>query len=221
MARPAELALFVVAGALAVLFLPDGAADLPHPGRDDQARYALTAFGVAVSTGVFLYRSAIARSAERAWLPAVAYGSALAVVKFVLSPTAFSESDGVSLGEFVVSGLAVMPVYLGVLAILRAVVARRSEGWPLRSKLSVAVLLGVVAVATRYVVSLVLGTASEYLRSLSGSGLVLPFATALGALAVMEAFDRSRPGTRAAFREAVAVVLVQHALWVVYMYRLF
>lgn len=218
---PATLALFVVAGALAVVFLPDAADDLPHPGRDEQARYALTALGVAGVTGAFVYRSAVVRSAERAWLPAVAYGSALAVVKFILSPTAFSESEGVSLGEFVASGLAVGPVYLGVIAILHSIVARRSEGWPLRSKLSLAVLLGIVAVATRYAVSLVLGTASEYVRSLAGPGLVLPFVAALAALAVIEAFDRSRPETRSAFGEAVAVVLVQHALWVVYMYRLF
>lgn len=222
-AASAALAGFAALGAFAVLALPEIADDVPHPGRGDQASYALTALGVAIATSAFVYVSAAVRGGglERAWAPAVAYGSGLAIVKFILSPTAFSKSSGVSLGEFVASGVAVVPVYLGVIAFLYSAASGRPEPWPPASKLRTAVLLGALAVASRYAVSLVLGTASEYVRSLAGTGLVLPVVVALASLAVMEAFDRARPSTRTAAGEAVAIVLVQHALWVVYMYRLF
>ena len=217
----AALVLFAVLGALAIVFLPDAAADVPHPGRDDQARYALTALGVTVATAAFAYAGTRRTDRASAWLPVTAYGTSLAIVKFVLSPTAFSKSPGVSLGELVTSGLVVAPVYVAVLAFLYTVAVRKRDEWPTASKLRVAVLLGVLAVATRYAVSLALGTASEYLRSLAGTGLVLPVVAALAALAVMEAFDRSRPALRAALFEALAIVIVHHLLWVVYMYRLF
>lgn len=219
----AALAAFVALGAVAVLVLPEAADDVPHPGRDDQAGYALTGLGMTIATAAFVYALAAAgrEALERTLLPAIAYGTGLAIVKFVLSPIAFSKSSGVSLGEFVTSGLLVLPVYLAVIAFLYSVAARRPGEWPLASKLRVAVLLGVLAVATRYTASLVLGTASEYVRSLSGTGLVLPVVAALAALAVMEAFDRSRPSVRAALLQAVAILIVDHVLWVVYMYRLF
>jgi hypothetical protein len=219
----AALAVFVALGVFAVVFLPDAAEDFPHPGRDDQASYALAALGVTVATAAFAYSSAAARDRgfERAWLFTVAYGTSLAVVKFILSPIAFSKMSDTSLGEVVTSGLAVVPVYLGAIAFLFSVAVRRTGEWPVASKLRVAALLGVLAVGTRYAVSLALGTASEYLRSLVGTGLVLPVVAALAAWAVMEAFDRSRPAVRAALFEAVAIVLVHHGLWIVYMYRLF
>lgn len=217
------LTAFVALGAVAVLFLPDVVDDVPHPGRDDQAGYALAGLGVAIATAAFVYAFAAAgtEALERATLPAIAYGTGLAIVKFVLSPVAFSKSPGVSLGEFVTSGLVVVPVYLAVIAFLYSLAARKAGEWPFASKLRVALLLGALAVATRYAVSLVLGTASEYLRSLPGTGLVLPVVATLAALAVMQAFDRSRPSVRAALFQAVAIVIVHHALWVVYLYRLF
>lgn len=222
MAAGAALAGFVLFGVVAVLFLPELADDVPHPGRDDQAAYALTALGMGVVTAGFVYAFATARpDLERAWMPAVVYGSGLAIVKFILSPTAFSKSPGVSLGEFVTSGLVVVPVYLAVIAFLYSAASRQTGEWAFAAKLRIAVLLAVLAVATRYLTALVLGTASEYLRSLVGTGLVLPVVAVLASLAVMEAFDRSRPSTRSAFGEAVAIVLVHHVLWVVYMYRLF
>lgn len=219
----AGLTAFVALGAVAVLALPEIVDDVPHPGRDDQAGYALTGLGMAIATATFVYAlAATGREAlERVWLPTIAYGTGLAIVKFVLSPIAFSKSSGVSIGEFVTSGLVVVPLYLAVVAFLYSIAAKKRGEWPLASKLRVAVLLGVLAVATRYTASLVLGTASEYLRSLSGTGLVLPVVAALAALAVMAAFDRSRPSVRDALFQAVAILIVHHALWVVYMYRLF
>lgn len=217
------LAGSIALGAVAVLLLPEVAGDVPHPGSDEQARYALTGFGVAAVTAVFVYALAAVRRGglEHAWQPAAAYGCGLAAVKFVLSPTAFRESAGVTLDSFVVSGVAVVPVYLGAIAFLYALASRRSGEWPVASKLRIAVLLGALAVATRFVAALALGTASEYVRDLAGSGLILPAVVALASVAVMEAFDRSHPSLRVALAEAVAIVVVHHALWVVYMYRLF
>lgn len=219
----AALAGFVVLGAVAVLFVPEIADDVPHPGRDDQARYALTCLGVIAATAAFVYGFAAARRGglERAWLPTFAYGSGLAIVKFILSPTAFGESPDVTLDSFVGSGLAVVPIYVGAIAFLYSLASRRSGEWPLASKARVAVSLGALAVAARYVASLALGTASDYVRDLVGPGLVLPIVVALASLAVMQAFDRSRPSLRAALGEALAIVVVHHVLWVVYMYRLF
>ena len=217
------LAGSIVLGVVAVLLLPEIAGDIPHPGTDEQARYALTGLGVAAVTVTFVYALGAVRRGglERAWQFTAAYGCGLAAVKFVLSPTAFRESTDVTLGSFVVSGVAVVPVYLGAIAFLYVLASRRSGEWPVASKLRVAVLLGVLAVATRYVAALALGTGSEYARDLAGSGLVLPVVVALASMAVMEAFDRSRPSLRMALAEAVAIVVVHHALWVVYMYRLF
>lgn len=219
----AAAAGFAVLGALAVLVLPEIADDLPHPGRDDQARYAMTCLGVVIATAAFVYAfaAALGGGLERAWVPTVTYGSGLAIVKFILSPTAFSKSSGVSLGEFVASGLAVLPVYLAAIAFLYSAASRALGEWPVASKLRLAVLLAVIAVATRYGVSLVLGTGSDYLRSLVGTGLVLPVVVAGASFAVMESFDRARLSLKLALAEAVLLVLVHHVLWIVYMYRLF
>ncbi|HZA39907.1 MAG TPA: hypothetical protein VFA00_04700 [Actinomycetota bacterium] len=159
---------------------------------------------------------------DRSWVASTCiYATGLAIVKFIMSPISFDKSSEITLGEFVAAGLAVVPLYLAALGVVYVSASRQRGVWPSASKLRLAGLLALLAVATRFLVALVLGTASEYLESLAGAGLVLPVVIVVGSLAVMESFDRAGPLLKAALRVSVVIVVVQHAMWVVYMYRLF
>jgi hypothetical protein len=102
-----------------------------------------------------------------------------------------------------------------------ALAGRKGDEWRWSSKASMAAALAVLAVGTRLVVAFVLGSGSEYVDDLTGVGLVLPLVVVLASLAVMESFDRGRSSLTEAFRVSLALVVVQHLLWIVYMYRLF
>jgi hypothetical protein len=222
-AAPVALAGVVALGVLAVIFLPDVVDDLPLPGKVVQARYAAACSAVITLTALYVVAVAITRPGlDRKWIAwTTGYGSALAFVKFMLSPIAFSKSSETSLGGFVTAGLLVLPLYLAALGAMYALAARRRDGWAWGSKIGFALLLAVVAVAARLLVSLVLGTSSDYLDDLIGVGLILPIVVAAASIAVMESFSRARPRPAEAFRVSIVLVLVQHVLWTVYMYRLF
>ncbi|MFN2525480.1 MAG: hypothetical protein ABR505_04360 [Actinomycetota bacterium] len=220
---PGAFLIFLVLGVGAVLTLPAVADAIPHPGRPEQAQYAATCLGVLTSTCIYVYLVARGNSVlGRAWISwTLVYGGALAIVKFILSPTAFQTSSGASLGAFVGAGLVVMPLYLGALGLMYVLAVRRRGEWPFSSKLGVGVGLALVAVATRFVVAFFLGTSTQYLEDLVGVGLILPLVVCLASLAVMESFDRARASLRTALNVGIAVVIAQHLLWTIYMYRLF
>ncbi|MDQ3981810.1 MAG: hypothetical protein M3271_03910 [Actinomycetota bacterium] len=210
-------------GVAAVIALPQIGDDLPHFGRDDQARYAITCLGVLALTGGYLYLVAWTRGVvDRAWmLPTFVYVAGLAIVKFILSPTAFQKSSDASLAGFMTAGMVVMPLYIVALGLMYSLALRKRGEWTLSSRLGFALGWAAIAVTTRLLVSLVLGTASDYLDDLVGPGLVLPTVVAVASLAVMESFDRAGTFARDLLFVGIAVVIAHHVLWVVYMNRLF
>ena len=220
---PGALLGFLVLGALAVFALPEVADNLPHPGRVEQARYATTCFGVLVLTGLYVYAVASSRpQLDRTWVAwTLLYAMGVVIVKFILSPNAFQKSTETTLNEFVTTGMLVMPLYLAAFGLMYHLARRRREGWSLSSKLAVAMSLAVAAVATRFLVSLILGSADEYLDGLIGAGLILPVVVAVASFAVMESFDRAGPSLKSALGLGIALVIAHHLLWMVFMFRVF
>lgn len=220
---PGALLGLLAVGLVAVLGLPGVADDLPHPGREEQAQYALTCLGLLVITCAYVYLVARAETRlDRTWiLWTLTFAIGLLIVKFILSPTAYQKSTDTSLGEFVTSGLVVAPLYLAALGLMYWIAGRSKGSWSSASMLKVSAGLAIVAVSTRLAVALVLGTASEYLDSLLGTGLILPVIVAGASFAVMKSFDRAGPSLSSAFAVGIALVICQHVLWTVYMYRLF
>jgi hypothetical protein len=220
---PAALLAFLSLGFLAVVTLPNIADDLPHPGRVEQAQYAITCLGLIVLTGAYVYTVTRAQpKLDRAWmLWTLLYGAGLLIVKFILSPTAFQKSADTSLGEFVTSGLVVVPLYVAAFGYLYLLARRRSENWSLRARLGVAATLAIVAVATRIVIALIVGTAPEYMEDLIGPGLVLPAVVAAASLALMQSFVLAGRHLKSALGVGLTLVIGHHLLWTVYMYQLF
>ena len=221
-AEPLGLVLACAAGLLAVLFLPRLAPHLPHPGRTDQARWALTATGILVILVAALIVVGSSRGFSRAWMAWTSpFALGLTVVKFVLSPSAYSRSDK-SLNGFVASGLVAMLLYEAALLAIAGAAQRSRPSWALRSKISLAVALAGVAVGARFIAASALGTTSAYAHSWSrGTALLLPAVVIVAAIAVMQSFQEAGERLRAALSISIGVVLATHALWVVYMYRLF
>jgi hypothetical protein len=79
----------------------------------------------------------------------------------------------------------------------------------------------VAAVVTRLLVALILGTADQYLDDFFWRGLVLPLVVAIASFAVSLSFDLSGSAPRQVLRMGVAVIVIHHLLWVLYMYILF
>ena len=222
---PASWALlgFLILGALAVWALPEIAEDLPHPGRPEQARYAAACLGVLILTGAYISVVATThRDLDRAWMiPTVVYAAGLAIVKFILSPTAFELSTGTSLDGFVTAGLAVMPLYIAATLLIYSLADRRKGRRSLSSRVGLSVGFAVAAVVTRLLVALILGTADQYLDDFFWRGLVLPLVVAIASFAVSLSFDLSGSALRQVLRMGVAVIVIHHLLWVLYMYILF
>lgn len=220
--EPWALVGVAVLGVSAVLVLPALAGHLPHPGRAEQAKYALTCLGVVALTIAYLYAVARRLSLGREWLlETIGYGAGLAVVKFILSPSAFEHSDA-SLGRFIATGIVAMLVYIGGLAFLYIVATRSAGQWPWRPKLLLAIVLAGAAVLTRLAAAAVVGTTSTDLRDLfGGPGLLLPVIVVAASLGVMASYEHAGAALPAAFAVGVALVVVQHAWWVIYMQRLF
>lgn len=221
--EPGAFLGFLVLGVLAAWVLPEVGDNLPLPGRAEHARHATTCLGVLVLTGLYVYVVARTRPhLDRTWLAwTLLYGVGLAIVKFILSPDAFQKSTETTLGEFVTTGMLVMPLYLAAFGLMYLLANRRGDDWSLTSKVGVAAGLAVTAVATRLLVSVILGTADEYLEDLLGVGLILPLVVAAASFAVMESFDRAGPSLKSALGVGIALVIGHHVLWVTYMYRLF
>lgn len=210
-------------GLLVVVTLPTLAYHVPHPGRIGQAQYSATAAGVLALTAIYVYVVAKTQPAlDKTWMSwTLLYGSGLVIVKFLLSPAAFERSSTTSLVAFVSSGLAVMPLYLAALALLHVLVGRSEGKWSLPSKLGTAAGLALGAVVTRLVVAFILGTASEYIENLFGIGLIMPAVVAIASFAVMGSFEAAGHSLRFGLGVGVAMVVSQHLLWVVFMYRVF
>jgi hypothetical protein len=212
----APLAALVVLGLGAVWSLPSLGASLPWETdpEPNATQLATSAFGIVVLTAGCLWL--VARATAWPTRPAAltfAYLAAIAVVKFILSPASFHNTEDAELATYLWLGLVVMVIYLIALAGLY-----RAAG---RSK---AVTLGAVllfALASRYLAALVLGRdVGDYLGDVFGAGGLWLLALLGGAaLAAVECFRQ--PRSALSFRAGAAVIVVYHGLWALYMLRLF
>ena len=210
------VATLALLGLVAVWALPPLGAALPWETdpEPNATQLATTAFGIVVLTAGCLWM--VARTTGWPVRPAAltfACLGSIAVVKFILSPASFHNTEDTELSTYLWLGLVVMVLYLIALAGMY-----RAAG---RSK---AVTLGAVlvfAVASRYLAALVLGRdVGDYLADVFGAGGLWLLALLGGAaFAAVQAFDRPRSGL--SFRTAAAVIVVYHGLWALYMLRLF
>ena len=212
----APLAALVVLGVGAVWALPPLGASLPWETdpEPNATQLATSAFGIVVLTAGCLWM--VARATAWPTRPAVltfAYLGAIAVVKFILSPASFHNTEDAELATYLWLGLVVMLIYLIALAGLYRAAGR-----------STALTLGAVlafAVATRYLAAVVLGRdVGDYLGDVFGAGgLWLLVLLGGAAFAAIECFRQ--PRSALSFRTGAAVIVVYHGLWALYMLRLF
>jgi hypothetical protein len=224
---PAALTAIAAAGFAAVLVLPEIASALPR-GDDPEpnaTQLAVTSAAVLWLTGAYLYVAARRAGLGTAWLVlAFTYNAAIVMVKFILSPASFQHRSQTTLAGYIWVGLAVMLFYGAGLAAVFLTARRQRVGgsWSWASKAGLVVALVVFAMASRYVAAVALGqAASDYLdRASSGAGLWLPALIAGASLAAVAAFDRASD-LQAALRIGLALIVVYHLLWALFMLRLF
>lgn len=135
------------------------------------------------------------------------------MVKFILSPASFHNTEDTELPTYLWLGVVVMLIYLIALTGLY-----RAAG---RSKAVTLAAVLVFAVTSRYLAALALGRdIDDYLGDVFGAGgLWLLALLGGGALAAVESFRQ--PRSELSFRTGAAVIVVYHALWALYMLRLF
>ena len=223
-------------GLLIVTFVPELASRLSNPtGSAIPSQSAATSFVLLVVTGIYLYRVSRIPGLGLWWAGlALGFSAGVVVIKFILSPSAFAASRDTSLGEFIAIGLVVALAYVAALWLIKRIARHRTydKPWPWRSKLTLALGAALVAVAFRYLASVIVGApdTGSIRHSFQEAGLILPATVLLAAASALGMFDRARRGTAdAAGEDAVAttiavgtaLVVVYHALWVLYMYRLF
>ena len=224
---PAALAAVALAGVVAVLVLPEVASSLPRGGdpEPNATQLAVTSAVLVALTAAYLYVAAQSASLGTTWLaPAFAYNAAIVVVKFILSPASFHRTSESELTDYLAVGLAVMLLY-GAALIAVFLVARRQRAtgsWSWTAKAGLVVALVVFAMASRYIAAVVLGeAASDYLdRVFSGTGWWLPAFIAAASLAAVAAFERATD-LPAALRVGLALIVLYHVLWAIFMLRIF
>lgn len=210
------LAALVVLGLGAVWALPSLGASLPWETdpEPNATQLATSAFGIVMLTAGCLWMVARATAwPPRAATLTFAYLAAIAVVKFILSPASFHNTEDAELATYLWLGLVVMVIYLIALTGLYRM-AGRSKAVTLAGAL-------VFAVASRYLAALVLGRdVGDYLGDVFGAGGLWLLALLGGAaLAAVECFRQPRPVL--SLRTGAAVIVVYHGLWALYMLRLF
>ncbi len=229
--------VLAVAGIVAVSVVPEVASVLPWGDRPEPnaAQLAATTVGIFLLTGAGLWWVANTSGLGSAWLAlAFAYNTGIVVVKFIVSPAAYRESRHTTLAQYVWVGVAVMVLYAAGLGAVY-LVARRNRAprrWTWSSKVVVVLGLLAFALASRFLATVALEqAAADYLGHVfSGAGLWLPALIVGVSVLAVQAFDvAAHPaagGDAAADLETtlvtgVALIAVYHALWALYMVRLF
>ncbi len=228
--------LLGLAAILAVVFIPELASELTAGSERQEraAQFAATSVALLACTAGYLCALALRAGLDARWaLLTLGYGALLVIIKFILSPAAFDATPQASLAEYVGVGLVVMVFYCLALALVYALAQRVSPeaAWSRMSKVRVAAGLVLLSILGRVVAVAVVGApGGDYLHHVfSGAGLILPVAVGVAVVLVVEAFDRARrrsvggpdDALRISLGVGVSIVLVYHALWVVYMVRLF
>jgi len=231
----AGLALAVL-GTVAVVAAPELAPALPWGDRPEPnpAQVALTTLAILALTAAGLWWVTRSLGSSPAWLGlAFAYNAGIALVKFVVSPAAYSNHRQTSLAQYLAVGVAVMALYAaGLVAVYR--LARRHRTplvWTWASKLPLVLGLLVFAMASRFLASVALDSAAAgYLGHVfSGAGLWLPALIVGVSVFAIQAFDAAaHPGAGngvaqldATLAIGLGLVAVYHGLWALYMVRLF
>lgn len=210
--------------------LPRGAAEWPNP-----TQAATTAVGILLITVAYLYLARASTGLSNAWFGyAAGYNGAIVVIKFILSPGSFYNTSGITLGRYVSIGFVVMLFYAVSLLIVWAVASRYQQPrhWTTFSKLAVLAGIFLFAMASRFLAATAVGSgAAGYLsRIFSGSGLVLPALLLITTALAIQAFDDAGHPAEASLAPAflrsalgigLSLIVVYHALWAIFMFRLF
>lgn len=234
---PWALAAFAAAGVALVLglpllarFLPRGSEAWPNP-----TQAAATAAGILVATVGYLYLARAGTGLSNTWFAyAAGYNGVIAVIKFVLSPGSFRNTSDVGLLEYLTIGFVVMLFYAGSLWAIWAVARRHQQPrrWTAPNKLALLAGIFLFAMASRYLAAVAAGSgAYSYLGQVfSGWALVLPALLLLASGLAIQAFDDAAHPTdgaaasarlRSALVIGLSLIAVYHALWAIFMFRLF
>lgn len=210
--------------------LPSGSEAWPNP-----TQAATTAVGILLVTVAYLYLARASTGLSNAWFAyAAGYNAVIVVIKFILSPGSFYNTSGITLGRYVSIGFVVMLFYAVSLLVVWAVASRYQQPRPWTTSLKLAVLAGIFlfAMASRLLAALAVGSgAAGYLsRIFSGSGLVLPALLLITTALAIQAFDDAGHPPEASLAPAflrsalgigLSLIVVYHALWAIFMFRLF
>jgi len=202
-------------------------------GKHDPAFAGAAAVIWACSVG-YLYLVWRNNSLPGGWIIMMAaYNLMIVVIKFVISPSVFSRSE-TSLGQFLGIGLGVGLLYFAGLGVVALGVRWSSRHgivpWPW--KIGMVAAVGIIATVARSLIHAIPTRAtSQYLSALFswGGGVLLLLLLLAATLAIQafeygsrEALDGSgRTGNAVTLRTASLLLLTYHALWVIFMVRLF
>ncbi len=221
MTEVVPLAVLFVLGLSTVLILPSLVAEQDQESRSFLS--AITAVVVLSLTAVYIWAVQRMTGWDRASaILTFCFLAGIATIKFVVSPGAFFSTAGVTLEEYLWLGAGVLILYLvGLSAIYW--VSRRYRGriWPRTSKAVVVVCLVVFAAGSRYLAANILtANVSDYISdTFRGAGIWLLVLLFGSVVAAIQAFDGA--GRERAFRVGLSVIVIYHAMWAVFMYRLF
>lgn len=228
--------LLLAAAAAAVVVAPGLRVDWfgASADREQAFEFASAAAVIWACSVGYLYLVWRNNSLPGGWIIMMAaYNLMIIVIKFVFSPSVFSRS-GTSLGQFLGIGLGVGLLYfagLGVVA-LGVRCSSRHGIVPWHWKIGLVAAVGIIATVVRSLIGVLTTPAtSQYLSALfSRGGAILLFSLLLTATLAVRAFEygskeardgSGRNGNAVTLRTASLLLLTYHALWVIFMVRLF
>jgi hypothetical protein len=218
----------------AVVAVPALRVDWFGAAREHDLAFASAAAVIWACSVGYLYLVWRNNSLPRGWIVmTAAYNLMIVLIKFVFSPSVFSRS-GTSLGQFVGIGLGVGLLYfagLGVVA-LGVRFSSRQGTVPWQWKIGMVAAVGMIATVVRSLIgSLATPATSKYLSALfSARGGILLVALLLTSTLAVQAFEygsrealdgSGRNGNAVTLWTASLLLFTYHALWVIFMVRLF
>jgi hypothetical protein len=227
--------LFLAAAAAAVVVAPELRVDWFGAGADREHafEYASAAAVICACSVAYLYLVWRNNSLAGGWLITMAaYNLVIILIKFVFSPTVFSRG-GTSLGQFIGIGLGVVLLYFAGLGVVALGVRRSSRHGivPWRWKIGMVAAVGIIATVVRSLIGSLTTATSHYLSSLfSRGGAILLVSLLLTATLAVQAFEygskeardgSGRDGNAVTLWTASVLLLTYHALWVIFMVKLF
>lgn len=192
----------------------------------------LTWIAVAAVSGAYLFPISVVLGFPRDWFRfGLSCLAALELILFVLTPLSLS---GRNLGPVEYAVVALVSLILALLVFGQIAKAARTGlppgAWPVKSKVTLAAIAGGAGLLASLLTSLLTGE-SPATTAFSDETLLTVLAAALSAFSLTEALDRAtRPPMVAVegrsliagtIRIGVALLLVLHLLWLLYVSRIF